>query len=33
MVNSVAYFKGRNDLKAGAVKKILRDNPTRFYKL
>jgi len=33
MVNSVAYLKGRNDLKEGAVRKILRDNPTRFYQL
>ena len=31
MFDSVAYLKGRNDLKEGAVKKILNENPRRFY--
>lgn len=33
MLDSVAYLKGRNDLDAGVVQKILNENPKRLYKM
>ena len=33
MFDSIAYLKGRNDLKEGAVQKMLNENPRRFYKM
>jgi hypothetical protein len=33
MFDSVGYLRGRIDLKDAAKRKILRDNPARFYKL